>query len=71
MATIGMKKNVLFQHNEIVITCEKNMVDVKNYQKSSNPCKTRKIKLIETSVKHHLQPLPQNKISKKDVPLEP
>jgi hypothetical protein len=31
------EKNVLFQHNEIVITCEKNMGDVKNYQKMFKP----------------------------------
>jgi hypothetical protein len=32
-----MKKNLLFQHNEIFITCEKNIGDAKNYQKMFKP----------------------------------
>jgi hypothetical protein len=31
------EKKILFQHNEIVITCEKDMTDAKNYQKMFKP----------------------------------
>lgn len=65
------EKSVLFQHNEIVIICEKKWVMLKTIKKCSNPCKTRKSKLIKRSVEHHLQPLPQNKTFERDVPLKP
>jgi hypothetical protein len=46
-------------------------VILKTIKKCSNLYKIKKIKLIKTSVEHHLQPLPQNKTFERDVPLEP